>query len=356
MKRLFLFAILGLCFTACVNDKTLQNSKADFITLKSQGSFAVGGTVLYNKEGKSYYADHGYVFYQIPASTKAYPMVFAHGIEQFSKTYESTPDGREGFANIFLRQGYPVYLVTQPRRGSAGKSSVSVNLKPDFNDEMWFNHFRIGIYPNFYEGVQFSRDKEALNQFFRQATPTIAKSQDLELYAKTYAELIEKIGPAILITHSQGGDVGWRVARKTNKLKAIVAYEPGGNLPFPKGQMPALGKTLNRAGDAEGIEISREEFLKYTKMPIIIYFGDFIPKTKDEARAMGYELHYAWRVRLELTRAWAKLINENGGDAKVVHLPEMGLKGNTHFPFSDLNNAEVAALLKAWLKEKGLDK
>ena len=177
MKRLFLFAVLGLCFTACVNYKALsQNPKANFITLQTQGSFTVGGVVLKNKQGKSYYADHAYVFYQIPASAKAYPIVFAHGIEQFSKTWESTPDGREGFANIFLRQGYPIYLVTQPRRGNAGKSSVSVNLKPDFNDEMWFNHLRIGIYPNFYEGVQFSRDKEALNQFFRQSTPTIAKS------------------------------------------------------------------------------------------------------------------------------------------------------------------------------------
>ena len=83
----------------------------------------------------------------------------------------------------------------------------------------------------------------------------------------------------------------------------------------------------------------------------MIYFGDFIPKSRKEARE--YPLSYAWNVRLELARKWAELINANGGNANVVHLPEIGLKGNTHFPFADLNNRKVAALLKTWLKTKG---
>lgn len=346
---IFTTIIAGIFMSAC-------GTHSDFITLEKQGSFMVGGVVLTNNQGQTYRADHAYTFYQIPRNAKTYPMIFAHGIEQSSKTWESTPDGRDGFANIFLKQGYGVYLVTQPRRGNAGKSSVSVNLKPDFSDESWFNHFRIGIYPRYFDGVQFPRDEASLEQFLRQGTPTIAPKQDLELYADAYAKLFDKVGGAIFITHSQGGDVGWRVVRKTNNIKAIVAYEPGGALPFPKGQMPELGKTLNRAGQSEGIEISREDFLRYTKFPIIIYFGDFIPHSQQEANDMGYPLHYAWRVRLELTREWAKLINANGGDAQVVHLPEIGIKGNTHFPFSDLNNAQIADLLKYWLKAKGLDK
>lgn len=363
MKRIFQAILLGFigffalaCSGANSSNSTDKSATSDFITLKEQGSFSVGGVVLKSKEGKSYHADHAYVFYQIPANSKAYPMVFVHGFGQFSKTWETTPDGREGFQNIFLKQSYPVYLVDQPRRGNAGKSTQSVSIKPDINDERWFNHFRIGIYPKHFEGVQFPRDEASLNQFYRQMTPTIAKSEDLELYAKTYAALLDKIGGAILITHSQGGRVGWLTALKTDNIKAIVAYEPGGQLPFPKGQMPEQGKLLNIQGQPEGIEVSREEFLKFTKFPIIAYFGDNIPQDEAEAKKVGYPLNYAWRVRLNIMREWVKLINENGGDAQVVHLPEIGIKGNTHFPFSDLNNADIARLLSEWLKAKGLDK
>jgi hypothetical protein len=63
-----------------------------------------------------------------------------------------------------------------------------------------------------------------------------------------------------------------------------------------------------------------------------------------------------WRAGLEMARIWAATINKHGGDATVVHLPEIGIKGNTHFPFSDLNNIEIADQLSKWLKEKGLDK
>lgn len=48
------------------------------------------------------------------------------------------------------------------------------------------------------------------------------------------------------------------------------------------------------------------------------------------------------------------MLNERGGDVTVIHLPEVGLHGNTHFPMSDLNNKEVAELMFQWLKEHGL--
>ena len=64
---------------------------------------------------------------------------------------------------------------------------------------------------------------------------------------------------------------------------------------------------------------------------------------------------YEWTRRLYLMRKWAQMLNELGGNVTVVHLPEAGLHGNTHFPFSDLNNIEVADLLSAWLHEKDLD-
>ena len=60
-------------------------------------------------------------------------------------------------------------------------------------------------------------------------------------------------------------------------------------------------------------------------------------------------------MRLAMERLWSDAVNRHGGDVTIVHLPEMGIYGNTHFPFSDLNNLEIADLLSDWLKEKGLD-
>ena len=97
-----------------------------------------------------------------------------HGIGQFSKTWETTPDGREGYQNIFLRRDFSVYLIDQPRRGNAGRSTQPISLTPTPDEQGWFGTFRLGIWPDFFPDVQFSRDPEALNQYFRQMTPTQA--------------------------------------------------------------------------------------------------------------------------------------------------------------------------------------
>ena len=115
-------------------------------------------------------------------------LVFAHGVGQFSKTWETTPDGREGFQNIFLRRGFSTYLVDQPRRGNAGRGTEPAAITPAFDEETWFNRFRVGIWPDYFEGVQFSRDPGALDQFFRQMTPNIGPV-DFEVYSDGYAAL-----------------------------------------------------------------------------------------------------------------------------------------------------------------------
>lgn len=184
MKTSIIICMLA-ALASCSNSHVLQ--------IAEQGSFAIGGTILTDSLGRQYHGDHAYVFYQKPVDARKYPLVFAHGVGQFSKTWETTPDGREGFQNIFLRRGFSTYLVDQPRRGNAGRSTQTVTLSPDFDEEKWFNRFRLGIWPHYFEGVQFSRDKEALNQYFRQMTPTIG-TIDLELYSDAYAALLDTIG------------------------------------------------------------------------------------------------------------------------------------------------------------------
>lgn len=332
----------ALLLTSCAGDD------AAALRIAEQGSFAVGGTVLTDQQGRKFHGDHAYVFYQKPAGARKYPLVFAHGVGQFSKTWETTPDGREGFQNIFLRRGFSVYLADQPRRGNAGRSAVPAEIVPAFDEETWFNRFRLGIWPNFFDGVQFSRDPAALEQYFRQMTPNIGPA-DFEVYSDAYAALFDKIGPAVFVTHSQGGPVGWFALRKTKNIRAVVSYEPGGQMPFPEGMLPEEGKYVTLSGTHEGIEVPMDVFMEYTKIPILVYYGDNLPETDERPEL------YEWTRRLHLMRKWAALINAHGGDATVVHLPEIGLRGNTHFPFSDLNNAEVAEHLAKWLHEKNLD-
>lgn len=327
------------------------------IVIQEQGSFAVGGSVTTNPgtfdpikrtpEGQTFHGDHAYVFYQIPENPRKLPLVFWHGIGQFSKTWETTPDGREGYQNIFLRRGFSVYLIDQPRRGNAGRSTEKATISPTPDEQFWFNIFRVGVWPDYFPGVQFAKDEETLNQYFRQMTPNIG-GYDTEVITNATSKLFDKIGAGILVTHSHSGGFGWATAIKNDNIKAIVSYEPGSGFPFPKGEVPA--PIASSAGPLEAVSVSKDNFLKLTKIPIIIYYGDFIPEEYDPNPGTD-----GWRVRLEMARLWRDTINRYGGDVTVVHLPEIGIKGNTHFPFSDLNNVEIADLMSNWLKEKGLD-
>jgi len=327
------------------------------IVIQEQGSFAVGGSVITNPgtfdpikrtpEGQTFHGDHAYVFYQIPAKAKKLPLVFWHGIGQFSKTWETTPDGREGYQNIFLRRGFGVYLIDQPRRGNAGRSTVDATINPIPDEQTWFGTFRVGIWPNYFPGVQFSKDQEVLNQYFRSMVPNVGPI-DINVNVDAVSALANKIGPAILVTHSHSGGMGWLTAIKNSNVRAIVCYEPGSGFVFSQGEVPA--PIESSAGPLQAAGVSKEDFLKLTKIPIIIYYGDNIPAKPDPNPGID-----GWRARLEMARKWRDAVNAAGGDVTVVHLPEIGIKGNTHFPFSDLNNVEVADLMSKWLKEKKLD-
>jgi hypothetical protein len=328
------------------------------IIIQEQGSFAIGGTVITNPgtfnptsptpDGQSFHGDHAYVFYQVPSKARKYPLVMWHGIGQFSKTWETTPDGREGFQTIFLRRKFPVYIIDQPRRGNAARGTVAGTINPTPDEQGWFGTFRVGIWPDYFEGVQFSKDPEALNQYFRQMVPNVGPI-DIAVNVNAVSALFDKIGDGILVSHSHSGGMGWRTAIKNQHVKAIVSYEPGSGFVFPEGEVPA--PMPSSGGTLEASAITMEEFKKLTKIPIIIYYGDFIPKEPNANPGQD-----GWRVRLEMARLWRDCVNKHGGDVTVIHLPEIGIKGNTHFPFSDLNNVEIADLMSEWLKEKGLDK
>ncbi|MBI1759916.1 MAG: alpha/beta fold hydrolase [Acidobacteria bacterium] len=352
-----LFTIF-LLISVAASAQTVGKANLPPLQIKEQGSFAVGGTVITNPgkfdparptpDGQTLHGDHAYVTYQLPTKARQLPLVMWHGIGQFSKTWETTPDGREGYQNIFLRRGFGVYLIDQPRRGNAGRSTQAATIQPTPDEQGWFGTFRLGIWPDFFPGVQFSRDPEALNQYFRQMTPSIGPI-DGEVNANAVAALFDKIGQGILVTHSHSGGFGWRTAIKNQNVRAIVSYEPGSGFVFPEAEVPA--PIQSSGGPLAAVGIPLAEFMLLTKIPIVIYYGDFIPK--EPIANAGQD---GWRARLEMARKWRDAVNKRGGDVMVVHLPEAGIKGNTHFPFSDLNNLQVADLMSAWLNKKGLDK
>src|SRR5690606_9775721 len=174
------------------------------LLIAEQGSFAVGGTVkteagsfdvndALKPQGQTFHGDHAYVFYQIPVKARKYPLVFLHGAGESKKTWETTPDGREGFQNLLLRRSFGVYLLDQPRRGEAGKSTVEATLKPTPDEQFWFTQFRIGNYPDFFPGVQFPKDSASLEQFYRQMTPNTGNF-DGNVISEAISGLFDKIG------------------------------------------------------------------------------------------------------------------------------------------------------------------
>lgn len=131
--------------------------------IKEQGVYAAGGTV--KKAGGTFdpihgqradagqlrYCDHANVFYQIPEDGSGKRVMFLHGYGGSKVTWQRTPYA-EGFSDMFLADGYSVYLADQPMYGSAAKVSkdAAVSAKPD--DLVWFTQFRLGLWPEFQEG------------------------------------------------------------------------------------------------------------------------------------------------------------------------------------------------------------
>ena len=198
------------------------------IMIQEQGSFTVGGTYkerpgtfsqenFVAQDGQRAYGDFAYVEYQIPVKAKKLPLIFQHGGAQSKRTWESGPDGREGFNTMFVRAGYAVYLVDQPRSGEANLSTEAVTpdtpwaSNPMYGDKTLYVLSRIGHYDaagNSVPNAQFPKGEKNY-QAFQQSWTIGSGPLDNDLNADVLAELVnqQKDG-AILTTHSMGGTIG----------------------------------------------------------------------------------------------------------------------------------------------------
>lgn len=337
-------------------DSTPAESAA--LELADQGFFAAGGTVLetegtfdpidgqYDPTGSTLHADHTSIFYQIPAKANGHSMVFLHGYGQSRLGWMGTPDGRDGWSDMFLKKGYSVYLADQPRHGESGTTSVPAEITATTDELGWFTQFRLGRWPSFNEGSQFPQDEESLNQFFRQGTPDTGEF-NVPVVADALIKAFDKAGDGILVTHSRGGIPGWNIAAGSDKVEAVVAIEPG-TFPFPESEMP--DPIPSKYYTASGYPVSDEDFEKIISKPIVAYFGDYIPDEESDLPAENF-----WRGVREIGYQFAELANSRGGDVTIVYLPDEGITGNSHFMFQEKNNQEIADHVYAWLAEKGLN-
>jgi hypothetical protein len=335
------------------------------IQLQTMGSFMPGGNVVTNPgafdpialtpDGQTIHGDHAYAQYQIPVNARRYPIVMWHGGGQFTKTWETTPDGRDGFQNIFLRRRYATYLIDQPHRGNAGRATTNGTITAvpgpgPTGEQGIFIRFRIGIWPNYFPNVQFSHDPEALNQWWRQQTPDTATTTD-DAATNPVAAMFDQIGPAVLLTHSASGVYGWETATKSENVIGVYAYEPITQV-FPEGQVPPP-QPAGPLGPISGTPIPLTDFLKLTKIPIEIIWGDNFPTAGQPPSP--YPDIEIWQGRIIMAQKFVDLINKYGGHAHLTHLPDIGVNGNTHFAMSDLNNKKIANLLSHWLRQNNFD-
>ena len=335
------FAAMAVCaLTACAAQAP--------IALKEVGSFHVGGRevtisgkpvkeVLFTPGGVPakidpngvYIAEQMYVQYFIPQHQRgAVPLLLWHGGGLTGVTYETTPDGREGWLNYFLKKGWSVYNSDAVERGRAGWAMYPDVLKGEpvfLTKENPWERFRIGAPGSYsedkakrsaYPGQQFPI--AAYDEFMKQAVPRWTTTDDATIAA--YTELVDKVCPCVVLVHSQAGLFGFRVAQaRPDKVKALIAVEPA-NAGIP-GQAAVLKNT-----------------------PILAIYGDNI---ETDAR---------WPKIRSIGVDFVTAVSAHGGKAQVIDLPKIGIRGNSHMIMMDRNNQEVAALIQEWLERQGLYK
>jgi hypothetical protein len=341
MRRL----ILGLVFGLGVSSAVADNGEP--IVLRGMGSFHIGGRVV-EITGKpvkeivftpggvpakvdlngAYQAEQMYVQYFLPKDRKGkVPLLMWHGGGLTGVTYETTPDGREGWLNMFVRKGWDVYNSDAVERGRASWAMSPDIFKGEpvfLNQANAYERFRIGggegtwnpdpakrkILP----GNQFP--VEAYESFVKQIVPRWTTTDAAIIAA--YTELVDKVCPCVILFHSQAGQFGFKVAQaRPDKVRALVAVEPAG-----------IGDPAKAAA------------LK--AVPTVMVFGDYIPQ---DAR---------WPQIRKNDYDFADAIRAGGGSVDVVNLPEIGIKGNSHMLMMDKNNAEIADVIHKWLAGKGL--
>jgi len=344
--------------------------------LAREGFLYVGGKPA-TVNGHTYMAGQMFVEFRIPAQQMhPYPIVMVHGGTRSGTTYLGTPDGREGWAQYFVRQGYAVYVVDQPGRGRSGYLAERYGAwkVPDGEggQRRYLSQAKYKLWPQAHLHTQWpgsgAPDDPVTEQMISGYLPEIADfTKQQFLNRDALVALIDRIGPAILMTHSQAGAFGWPVADARPELvKAILAIEPNGppfyqvefigapdyfkqgSLALPYG-LSAVPLTYAPAvRDAQDLAIVQQDqadrpdlvkchlqkeparALPNLKMPILVVMAE-----------ASYHAPY--------DHCTVKYLQQAGARPIFMRLADLGINGNSHVMMNEKNNREIAAAIAQWL-------
>jgi hypothetical protein len=321
---------------------------ADSLLLKEQGSFFVGGRTVYTDaltgsttgflgtgiNTGNITVDQMYVQYQIPEGADSHvPVVMVHGCCLSSKSYETTPDGRMGWNEYFLRKHRAVYLPDQVSRARSGfdptiYNEIKLGKRPgtDMPEIRTATHeiawllFRFG--PSM--GQAFKDEQfpvEAFEEFGKQVIPDL--NGQLPAVNPTWTNLSGlaiKLNGAVLLGHSESGFFPEQAALiNPTDIKALITIET---------VCPAL---------------SPDQIAKLAKIPTLVVFGDHLADVPT--------MPTMWKERFESCGKFVEQVNAAGGDATMMHLPKYGQFGNSHMLMQDKNSNQVADLILKWIDE-----
>ena len=267
----------------------------------------------------TYLIEHAYVQFFVPANRNPLPpVILMHGGGMTGTTWETTPDGRPGWLHLLLAQGFEVHVVDGVERGRAGWCALDGVWEGQALqrplEEAWAL-FRFGAKADFtrrraFEGQRFPIDR--LEVFARGFVPRWTTTTSAAIAA--FAAVLERVGPAIVICHSQGGEIVFSAgARRPELITAVVAVEPSG---FGSDVVAWQGRdVLAVYGDYQDV-------------------GDGVPDL------------------LRKGRQWRDDLGAGGKDCEILHLPEQGVLGNSHMIMMDDNNREILDTITVWITDK----
>ena len=347
--RATLISLLLLCASCGMEAQNIADiqSASSPLVLQSQGSFYVGGESEWQtREELGGICPDGhvtvnqmYVRYMVPQALQSNAsFVLIHGMHLTGKCWETTPDGRMGWDEYLVRKGCPVYVVDQVGIGRSGFNQkmhndakygkASATEQSAFSrktDENSWTNFRFGTK----DGKPVEEAKfpvEALTEFAKQNVPHIMSLPKPDANYRCLSELAQKVGNAVLVSHSQSGAFPIETAlRNPEGIKAIVMLEPGGT----------------------GDYYTAEQIAKLNNIPILIVFGDNL---KNDTGMRGH----VWQNCYEGWSRFVKRVNDVGGKARMVHLPDMGIRGNSHMMMEDKNSLQIADIVLDWCKTNGI--
>jgi pimeloyl-ACP methyl ester carboxylesterase len=355
-----------------------QDANEPELVIAKQGCIYTGGEYHTREDGEHLLYGQGSFDYQIPARlTHPYPIVMVHGSGQNGSNWIGTPDGREGWAQFFLKRGYAVYVMDQPGRGRTIYDPAYATPYHASNDievaARYGDTGRYELYPQAKMHTQWPGPgmpgDPVFDEFYASQMATIPDQEVNQRLARDAATaLLDQIGPAIVMTHSQGGAIGWVIAdARPDLVKGVVAVEPGpvgGNITvigppdyFEYGKITRhWGLTINPIkyepavnGPGE-LELVQQEtpdgpglarcwfqkeparkLVNLAKMPIAIVTAEASPHTPYDHATSAY-------------------LRQAGVENTHIKLADWGIHGNGHMMMLEKNNLEIAQVIYDWLE------